>query len=290
MSKEQFDIKVVMKSPPYNYTMRIHFIFILVLTILLGNTDVYASKRNKPSGKAVTLRNKTASGYSMKIEYILNSGDEFMLSDDNTGMSMPIDQLIDSDEKSGESMSIDQLLTKDDNSGKSMSIDQLIDKQSSDKQKNDKDRNKPDKSTTTVVTNNAWLAKLKTWADSWIGVPYRSGAMSKSGTDCSGFSTQLYKNVFNINLSRQSKLQYQNDCYTTINKSDLQVGDLVFFVTNGKSMSTSNISHVGVYVGGDQKIFVHASTSRGVIYSSLNEAYYQKTYLTAGRVVDFIND
>lgn len=283
--------------------MRIRFLFISLLAILLSSTDSFAAKRNHPSGKAVTLRSKAASGTSMKIEYILNSGDEKMISDDNTGMSMSISQLVDSNDNTGESISIDQLIKVDDNSGKSMSIDQLIDKEQGggkkrddkkrdDKKRDDKKRDdqKPDKSTTTVVSNNAWLVKLKTWADTWINVPYRSGGMSKSGTDCSGFSSQLYKNVFNITLQRQSKLQYQNDCYTTVKKTDLQVGDLLFFVTNGKSMSAGNISHVGVYVGGDKKIFVHSSTSRGVIYSSLDEAYYLKTYLTAGRVVNFVTE
>lgn len=138
-----------------------------------------------------------------------------------------------------------------------------------------------------VTVDNIWTVDLKTWADSWKGVPYRSGGMSKSGTDCSGFSSMLYKEVFQILLQRQSKMQYQKDCKKIIKKkADLQKGDLLFFVTNGKSMSTENISHVGVYVG--DNIFVHASSSKGVVYSSLLDAYYVKTYLIGGRVIEFV--
>jgi lipoprotein Spr len=54
-------------------------------------------------------------------------------------------------------------------------------------------------------------------------------------------------------------------------------GDLVFFKIGGK-----NISHVGVYI--KDKLFVHASNSRGVIINSLNEAYYKKYFFSAGKM------
>ena len=62
-----------------------------------------------------------------------------------------------------------------------------------------------------------------------------------------------------------------------ISESDLKEGDLVFFNTNGKS-----ISHVGVYLQNHK--FVHASSSKGVMISDLNEPYFKKNYVSSGRV------
>jgi len=62
-----------------------------------------------------------------------------------------------------------------------------------------------------------------------------------------------------------------------ISEEEAKEGDLFFFRMNG-----TKISHVGVFVKGDY--FVHASTSKGVILSSLKEAYYRKNFYCAGRI------
>ena len=62
-----------------------------------------------------------------------------------------------------------------------------------------------------------------------------------------------------------------------IKQSDLKEGDLVFFNTNGKS-----ISHVGVYLQNNK--FVHASSKKGVMISDMNEPYFKETYVSSGRV------
>ncbi|MNL77694.1 Peptidoglycan endopeptidase LytF precursor [compost metagenome] len=59
-------------------------------------------------------------------------------------------------------------------------------------------------------------------------------------------------------------------------KEDLKEGDLVFF-----SIHTKRISHVGVYLGNG--MFVHASSSRGVMISDLDQAYWTRFYAGAGR-------
>lgn len=111
----------------------------------------------------------------------------------------------------------------------------------------------------------------------WLGVPYRGGGTSKRGTDCSGFTSNLYKKVYHKKLERSSDDQRKKDCHK-ISKRNLREGDLVFF-HNGRKKRTA--SHVGIYLK-DNK-FIHASTSRGVIVSSLNEDYYQKHWLGGGR-------
>ena len=114
-------------------------------------------------------------------------------------------------------------------------------------------------------------------ASNWIGVPYRSGGASKRGTDCSGLTCSIYKNVYRKKLERSAEEQRQKDCHK-IKKNKLQEGDLVFF-HNGRKKKKA--THVGIYLKNGK--FIHASTSRGVIISRFNEDYWQKHWLSAGR-------
>ena len=110
----------------------------------------------------------------------------------------------------------------------------------------------------------------------WIGTPYRSGSASKRGTDCSGFVTSVYKEVYGINLSRSSRSMF-NDV-KRIKKDSIQTGDLVFFRRSPKQP----IYHVGIYLKNGK--FVHSATNGGVMVSSLKQPYYQRNFYAAGRV------
>lgn len=124
-----------------------------------------------------------------------------------------------------------------------------------------------------ALTNLPFLQYM----DNWYGVPYRYGGSGRDGIDCSAFSSGLLISVFGITIPRTVKEQYQ-DSRRINNKSDLQEGDLVFFNTSG------GISHVGVYLINSK--FVHASTTNGVTINDLNEEYYKRKYIGAGRVID----
>lgn len=113
-------------------------------------------------------------------------------------------------------------------------------------------------------------------ARSWVGTPYRYGGESRKGTDCSGMVMNVYRDVTGIKLPRNSAKQ--GEYCRSIKRSELLVGDLVFFT----SRRGKGINHVGIYVGNG--CFVHASTSRGVIVSDLDQDYYTRTYHSAGRV------
>ncbi|MFN7911742.1 MAG: C40 family peptidase [Bacteroidota bacterium] len=117
-------------------------------------------------------------------------------------------------------------------------------------------------------------SKLYSFITEWYGTPYKYGGCDKNGTDCSCFTHLLFKQVYNRTIERSSGDIYK--ACDKIKRSHLKEGDLVFFVTNGKG-----ISHVGVFLK-DEK-FVHASTSKGVMISSLTEAYFEKTFYGAGR-------
>lgn len=118
-------------------------------------------------------------------------------------------------------------------------------------------------------------AALIAYLVEWLGVPYHYGGDSKSGTDCSGFTKNVYKDVYGKALSRSSNDQYQQ-C-KEISASKLKEGDLVFFKIN-----TKKVGHVGLYLYNNY--FIHASTKRGVMISNLDETYYKKYFFAAGRL------
>jgi cell wall-associated NlpC family hydrolase len=100
--------------------------------------------------------------------------------------------------------------------------------------------------------------------------------MSRNGTDCSGFIVAMYRSVAGVQLPRTTREQFRLG--KAVSLGSLQPGDLLFFNTTGLG-----VSHVGICLGGDQ--FVHASTSRGVILSSLKERYYASRFLGAHRII-----
>lgn len=118
-------------------------------------------------------------------------------------------------------------------------------------------------------------------AASWLHVPHVDGGMSRRGTDCSFLVYNIYKTVYGKILERNSADMLKKNC-RRLRKSRLKEGDLVFFITVGKSKAKSKINHVGIYL--KENKFLHASTSKGVIVSGLDEDYYRKTWVCGGRV------
>ncbi len=114
-------------------------------------------------------------------------------------------------------------------------------------------------------------------ARTWIGTPYSYGGKSRQGTDCSGFVMEVYKTVTGIDIPRNSSAQ--NDYCEYLDRDELEVGDLVFF---SSKKSGGKIAHVGLYIG--DGTMIHASSSKGVIESSLSQNYYIEHYVGAGRV------
>ena len=112
---------------------------------------------------------------------------------------------------------------------------------------------------------------------SWLGVPYRGGGTTRQGVDCSGLTSAIYGKVYRKELERNSDDQRKKDC-KKVKKGKLREGDLVFF-HNGRKKK--HATHVGIYLK-DRK-FIHASTSRGVIISTLNEDYWKRHWLSGGR-------
>ena len=113
-------------------------------------------------------------------------------------------------------------------------------------------------------------------AQKYLGVPYRSGGASPDGFDCSGLVYYVLKQV-GISAYRTPADQYRQG--TSVEKSDLQEGDIVFFANT----YASGISHVGIYAGNGQ--FIHAPNSRSTVsYSDLTSGYWAQHYYGARRM------
>lgn len=144
---------------------------------------------------------------------------------------------------------------------------------------------KNDKQSSTIINRDPEFTKrmkaderlLVDEAMTWLGTPYRYGGKDYKGTDCSGMTMQVYNKALGIAIPRNSAEQ-QKFC-KTIKKGALSPGDLVFFCT-GKNKS--RVSHVGIYIGQGQ--FIHSSSSKGVIISSIDERYYTSNYHSSGYV------
>lgn len=113
-------------------------------------------------------------------------------------------------------------------------------------------------------------------AQKYLGVPYRNGGASPDGFDCSGLVYYVLKQV-GISAYRTPADQYRQG--TSVEKSDLQEGDIVFFANT----YASGISHVGIYAGNGQ--FIHAPNSRSTVsYSDLTSGYWAQHYYGARRM------
>ena len=118
-------------------------------------------------------------------------------------------------------------------------------------------------------------------AKSFLGVRYVYGGASPKGFDCSGFTMYLCKQAgYSLPHTASGQMQYG----TSISKSDLQPGDLVFFRDPSRCAAHKTASHVGMYIGNSQ--FIHASSGSGycVKISSLNDNYYATYYAGARRL------
>ncbi|MDA1675171.1 C40 family peptidase [Bacillus cereus group sp. TH152-1LC] len=114
-------------------------------------------------------------------------------------------------------------------------------------------------------------------AKKYLGVPYVWGGTSPSGFDCSGFVYYVLRQHGINNLPRVSYDMF--NVGTSVNKSDLRAGDLVYF----KNTYREGISHVGIYIGDGQ--FIQASSGdEKVKISNLSGSYYIQHYAGAKRV------
>ncbi|MFQ5640188.1 MAG: C40 family peptidase [bacterium] len=119
--------------------------------------------------------------------------------------------------------------------------------------------------------------RLQSEIESYLGVPYRWGGTTRSGMDCSGLVQTVFHSALKVKLPRKARDMFKQG--SPVGRRELTFGDLVFF----EKIETYGISHVGIYLGNDT--FAHASTTRGVVISNLNDKYYRVRYAGARRIL-----
>ncbi|WP_404296639.1 C40 family peptidase [Halomonas sp.] len=110
----------------------------------------------------------------------------------------------------------------------------------------------------------------------WVGTPYRIGGTSFQGVDCSALVQNVFEETFRVSLPRTTGGQVSQG--QPVSRGDLAPGDLVFFRPPGR------YDHVGIYLGEGR--FMHASSSRGVMISRLENRYWKRHYWQARRTLE----
>ena len=114
------------------------------------------------------------------------------------------------------------------------------------------------------------IGKFINTVNSYKGVPYTFSGTSRNGIDCSGL---IYRGLQSVGYTgeRLNAQMWAQSGGLISNKNSLRVGDLVAF-TNTIRGKRELIHHIGIYVGNNQ--FLHSSSSKGVIFSDINDPFY----------------
>jgi cell wall-associated NlpC family hydrolase len=115
--------------------------------------------------------------------------------------------------------------------------------------------------------------------EKYLGIRYKRGGNSTKGFDCSGFTRQIYSEVFGIDLPHQSSEQNRVNLLTTVPTDELKTGDLVFFSTG---RSKKGINHVGIYLSDGR--FIHSARTKGVVISTLDDPHWKARLVSTKRL------
>ena len=124
------------------------------------------------------------------------------------------------------------------------------------------------------------LLKVRKNALDYLGTRYRYGGTTRKGMDCSGliYTAFMQEGIALPRTARDMSLMGDR-----LNLKETQNGDLLFFETNKKR---SVINHVGLIVEKEGPLlhFIHSTSSRGVIISTMDEAYWRSHFVMARRI------
>ena len=149
----------------------------------------------------------------------------------------------------------------------------------------DDDNGSSEEESGSETSNNAKIAQVLSVAESLLGRPYTSPSRPPASFDCSGFVLYCYKQV-GITLQDTAYRQGYDSTYTKITSiNDLKPGDVLCFHTSN-DYDASAVNHVGIYIGGADKEYIHASSAKGkVIVSSLTWTWNAAHFSWARRIL-----
>lgn len=142
--------------------------------------------------------------------------------------------------------------------------------------------NNDTKRSTTIAkeqTNSTYNAVIGN-ARAYKGTKYKYGGSTRSGMDCSGLIHIAFKES-GTTVPRTSRSLY--DTTKKIPLDRVEKGDLLFFATGSNRKKVNHVALV-TNVTPAEITFIHSTTSRGVIESTLNEMYWVNAFLSAGRL------
>jgi cell wall-associated NlpC family hydrolase len=132
----------------------------------------------------------------------------------------------------------------------------------------------------TKESNKTKLEKIIDFAKSFEGTRYKFGGTTEKGMDCSGlvYTAFLKEDVVMPRISRDMATKG-----IEINLTEVTEGDLVFFKTSKRR----TINHVGIVIENNRGEirFIHSTTSKGVIISSMDDDYWKRTFVEVRRVI-----
>ncbi len=105
--------------------------------------------------------------------------------------------------------------------------------------------------------------------------PYLYAGSDETGIDCSGFVAYVFRSACDREVPRS--VRDLLGAGRTVARDSIAFGDLLFFDLEG-----TGPSHVGLYLG--DRLFAHASSSRGVTVSLLDGDYYRRRYVMTRRL------
>lgn len=137
------------------------------------------------------------------------------------------------------------------------------------------DRSNKDASIGLGLKSNSAGSQLAQAALNYVGVRYRYGGTTPTGFDCSGLVYYAANKYLGLQLPRISASMASVG--ESVNRDNLQPGDLVFFNTRG-----ARNSHVGIYLGNNE--FLHAPRTGANVRVEKMSSYWNKRYNGARRL------
>jgi hypothetical protein len=113
-------------------------------------------------------------------------------------------------------------------------------------------------------------ARIRTFANRWLGTPYLWGGDSRAGLDCSAYLREMYRELFGVELPRTTRDQINlgADLPVTADRPEQHwvPGDLIFYIDRAGVPN-----HVVVYMGGSQ--LTHSVSGRGVVVDGMKQLW-----------------